>query len=414
MSAGNGAASADTAPGTGTNKIRWRRVVLVSMSGIVSHTFGRSTVAVLLPAMSDDLGLSSTIAGALGSVNLSTYFLGVVLVTLLANRVEPALLLRIGIAIVAVGLLVLAVANNTTTVLIGTGLSGLGGAGIWLTVPIIVTEGVPSERRGAVLGVLLATMGSGFIAVPIVTTLWRNISGDDGIWRPIWVWEMVGATLLVGLLWLLIRTKPSSQITSGGGWSLLRSFGGWKRAVIAYMAFAWVVASFGQFLGLTLENQHGMSREAATLLFSFMGIGSLFGAIAFGRLSDRLGRPRTMALVMAIAAVTAVVVPYGNAVLIAIAVVLFGSTAFAYPALTAAYVSDRVSGRSFSAVFGTMTMFYGPASIAGPVVSGALIDWTDGYATTYWIISGLSLLAAICTGTMRRHHATTTISAAGT
>ncbi len=373
------------------------------MSGIVSHTFGRSTVAVLLPAMSNDLNISSTVAGALGSVNLGAYFCGVVLVTLLAGRVEPFTLLRIGITIVALSLLVLAVANDTTIVLIGTGLGGLGGAGIWLTVPIIVTEGVPAMRRGAVMGTLTATMGAGFIAVPIAITLLRNANNDDSIWRPVWLWEMCGAALLLVLLWMLVRVKRTNRLTSVGGLTMLRSFAGWKRAVVAYMAFAWIAASFTQFLGLALEEEHGFSREFATLLYSVIGLGSLVGAIAFGRLSDRLGRAHTMSLVMAIAAATALAVPYGNSTVIMVAVVMFGSTAYAYPALTAAFVNDRVSDRSFSAVFGTMTLFYGPASVAGPIISGVLIDWTDSYASTYWIISGLALIAAMCMVGLKRH-----------
>ena len=396
-------ASAAVAVADPSSRIRWGRVLLVSMSGIISHTFGRSTVAVLLPAMSDDLDLSSTVAGALGSINLGSYFFGVVAVTFLARRVEPFTLLRIGIGIVALGLLVLSTANTTATVLIGTGLGGLGGAGIWLTVPIIVTEGVPGRRRGLVMGTLTATMGAGFIAVPIATTLFRNLSGDDGIWRPVWLWEMCGAALLLALLTLLVRAKPTSGLGAGGGLALLRSFVGWKRAVVAYMAFAWIAASFGQFLGLALEEEHGFSREFATLLYSLMGVGSLVGAISFGRLSDNMGRSRTMALVMIIAGISALAVPYGGAAIIGVSVVLFGSTAFAYPALTAAFVNDRVSDRSFSSVFGTMTMFYGPASVAGPALSGWLIDRTDSYAATYWIVCALALLAALCMGTLPRH-----------
>ncbi|HCB33882.1 MAG TPA: hypothetical protein DEP66_01735 [Acidimicrobiaceae bacterium] len=398
-----GRAGADSQiDGNSDGRIRWGRVLLVSMSGVVSHTFGRSTVAVLLPAMADDLDLSSTAAGALGSVNLGSYFLGVVVVTLVVGRIEPFVLLRVGVAVVAVGLAVLAVAGNTTAVLAGTALSGLGGAGIWLTVPIIVVEGVPSHRRGVVMGMLTATMGAGFVGVPVATTALRAVSDDDGVWRPIWLWEVGGTVLLLALLWALVRVRPTERIAGGGGLATLRRFAGWKRIVAAYMAFAWLAASFGQFLGLALEHGHGFSREFATLLFSAMGVGSLLGAIGFGRLSDRLGRPRTMALVMGVAAGAAVVVPYGGRSAIAAAVVLFGSTAFAYPALMATFVRDRVADRSFTAVFGTMTLFYGPASVAGPAVSGVLVDSTGGYAATYLVVGVLGAFAAVCMATLGR------------
>lgn len=396
------ATPATTPAPTTTERIKWGRVVLVSLSGIVSHTFGRSTVSVLLPAMANDLALSSTVAGALGSVNLGGYFCGVLVVTVLAGRIEPLILLRVGITIVAAGLVVLATAASTAAVLVGTGLGGLGGAGIWLTVPLIVTEGVSHRRRGTVMGTLTATMGAGFIAIPIGITLLRNLGDDDGLWRPVWLWEVGGTALLLTLLCLLVRSRPTSRISRVGGLGLLRNFPGWKRAVAAYMAFAWIAASFSQFLGLTLEEGHGLGREFATLLYSGMGFGTLVGAIGFGRLSDSLGRTRTMALVMAISAVTTLAIPYGSPAVVAVSVVLFGASSYAYPALTAAFVNDRTSGRSFSAVLGTMTIFYGPASIVGPAVSGALIDWTGGYTSTYLVISALAAFAALCMVTLGR------------
>ena len=68
----------------------------------------------------------------------------------------------------------------------------------------------------------------------------------------------------------------------------MRQIQGWKRAVVAYMAFAYTTSSFANFLGLALERDHGFDRLAATLVFSGMGAGSMVGALAFGRLSDRM------------------------------------------------------------------------------------------------------------------------------
>ena len=52
-------------------EMSWLRVVLITLAGVVSHTFGRGTMPLLLPAISDDLELTATTAGAKGSVNMS-------------------------------------------------------------------------------------------------------------------------------------------------------------------------------------------------------------------------------------------------------------------------------------------------------------------------------------------------------
>ncbi|WP_420625686.1 MFS transporter [Candidatus Poriferisodalis sp.] len=389
-------------------RVRWGRVVLVAISGVVSHIFGRATIGVLLPAMTEDLELSDTLVGALGSTNMGAYFASVVIVTFTAGRIEPFTLLRAGIITSTIGLAVVGIATTAFFVVIGTALAGLGGGGIWLTAPIIASEGVPAARRGAALGVLTATMGAAFIGVPIATEAMRSVAGSDAIWRPVWLAEAAISVLLLVALTLIIRARRTERVAAVGGLGSLRQIGGWKRAVVAYMAFGYTTSSFATFLGLALERDHDFSRSAATLVYSGMGAGSMVGALAFGRLSDRMGRPATMATVMAISAsaglVLAARVP--SAAIVVAAVVVFGGTSFAYPSLTATFVRDHVTDRTFAAVFGTMTMFYGPAAIAGPSASGWLADRTGSYDATYWTIAAMALLSCVCMATMRRSRST--------
>ena len=110
----------------------------------------------LLPAIAEDLELSATTAGATGSVNMAAYLCGVIAVTYLANRIAPAVLLKCGLCIVLAGLLCLGTAPTTTQVMVGTALAGLGGAGVWLTMPVIATSNVPVAKRGTVMGSLLS------------------------------------------------------------------------------------------------------------------------------------------------------------------------------------------------------------------------------------------------------------------
>ena len=114
---------------------------------------------------------------------MAAYLCGVVAVTYLASRIAPAVLLKCGLWIVTAGLLCLGTAPTTSQVMIGTALAGFGGAGIWLTMPVIATADVPVAKRGAVMGSLTATMAVGSIFIPFATSALRDAVNDAGAWR---------------------------------------------------------------------------------------------------------------------------------------------------------------------------------------------------------------------------------------
>jgi|TARA_B100000959_G_scaffold244138_1_gene267895 predicted MFS family arabinose efflux permease len=349
----------------------------------------------LLPAIADDLGLSATTSGATGSVNMAAYLCGVIAVTYLASRFAPASLLKFGLWITMTGLVVLGTAQTTWQVMIGTGLAGLGGAGVWLTMPVIATAGVPAGQRGAVMGSLTATMGVASIVVPFTTSGLRGIVNDAGAWREIWLLETVAAALILTVLYMVLRDDASPRLPLGSGITAVTRLQGWKTAVFFYMAFAFVAASWFQFFGLSLENDHNMSREFTTHMWALMGAGGVIGAVMFGWLSDRLGRPRTMCLVTASGATTCLLVLVGEPWAAALAAAIYGVSAMAVPPLTAAFVRDQVEERDFTPVFGAMTIFYGPASVAGPITGGVLADITGSYQLTYIVLAVTFAFAAV-------------------
>ena len=210
----------------------WLRVVLITLAGVVSHTFGRSTMPLLLPAISDDLELTATTAGATGSVNMAAYLCGVVAVTYLASRIAPAVLLKCGLWVVTAGLLCLGTAPTTSQVMIGTALAGFGGAGIWLTMPVIATANVPVAKRGAVMGSLTATMAVGSIFIPFATSALRDAVNDAGAWREVWLLEMVVAVGILTVLYIALRKDISPPLPRGAGIKAITRLQAWKLSLI--------------------------------------------------------------------------------------------------------------------------------------------------------------------------------------
>ena len=395
-----GAPTTATAPTaatpTATSRAPHRWVVpVVALTGVVSHTFGRSTMPILLPAISDELFDSLTLAGILGTANFAAYMAGVIVVTWVSGRVEPVLLLRFGVAVVVSGLAVLAMAQGVGMLFAGTALAGFGGAGIWITAPGIATADVATDRRGAVLSMLTATMGAALVLIPQVTALIRVMVGNDGAWRQVWLFELVAAVAIGVTLVIVVHPIRTPPVAGGLSLGHLRSVRGWLPATIAYIAFAYIAASFVQFLGLALTDDAGFSSTHVTLVFSVLGVFSIGGPVLFGRFSDRRGRRAAMIVALAGMAAGSLLVTVGREPFVLAGAVVFGVSSFSYPVLVAAFVRDHAAARAFGAAFGMMTIFYGFGAMAGPVVTGVVGDRTGSFTTPYVMVAVVALLGAV-------------------
>jgi predicted MFS family arabinose efflux permease len=369
-------------------------IPLIALAGVVSHAFGRATMPILLPAVEDDLLHSVVVAGSLGTVNFAAYLTGVVLVTAWAGRLEPIHLLRSGVGIVTVGLTVLALAPSIAFLVLGVALAGFGGAGIWLSAPGIATADVSGDRRGRVMGSLTATMGVSLVAIPQVTTLIRLIAGDDRAWRPVWAIEAVAAGALLVALVTVVRVAPTPPIRSGLRMAPLKALPGWLPTTAAYVVFALIAATFTQFLGLMLEDDDGFGSSHIGLVFSTLGIASATGPLLYGRLSDHLGRNRVMALAMLGMAAGCAIITVGHEPYVLLGVAVFASSSFSYPSLSAAYVGDHTTARAFGAVFGMMTIFYGPGALTGPLLGGLVGSEAGSFTPVYLGLCVLAVLGA--------------------
>jgi predicted MFS family arabinose efflux permease len=373
--------------------VRWGRVIAISMSGIVSHAFGRATLQTVLPAISDELELGSDIEGYLGATNFGAYFVGVIVITFVGARLAPFNLLRAGMTIVAAGLGLLVFANSVAMLFTGVFLAGLGGPGIWLSMPTLVAAEATPDRRGAVMGSLTGTMGVAFILVPVLTTLIRKLADDDGLWRPTWIMAFGFSLVLLGFLTFGFRRPELPSEERPVGMRPLFKQSAWRPAVIAYASFGFIAASYGLFLGRMLEDDAGFDRTFTTLMFTLMGFGSIAGAMGFGRLSDRLGRPRVMMIVFLLLSVSLLGLTSGTKSLVALSIFAVGSCSASIPSLIAADTRDRAGDRDFTAVFGAMTIFYGPASILGPSLGGRIGGAAGSFTAFYFLLSAMALIS---------------------
>ncbi len=364
----------------------------MGLATVVSHGLARTTLPLLLPAIETELLSNRQQSGLLGSSGFVAYLAGVGFVTAFSGRLEPVTILRSGLAVATVGFVVLSQANSLAGLAVGQALAGGGSAGIWMAAPTIAGAAARPSRRGLAMGVLSSSMGLGLLFIGQGTNAARSITGNELLWRPVWVVAagFTGALLIVILAGLRV---PSTEPSAGGiSLARLRTVPRWLALTTAYWIFGLVSSSFAPFFGLLLKDQ-GFSAGHITNLFSLLGLAAAIGPINLGRLSDRVGRRPILGashLALGIAAVLALT---GREPWVTVSITLFGAASFTFPVLVVAYLGDHLTGRAFSNALGAVTLFFASALIIGPTAAGAIADGPGGIEAVFVLLAILSVVA---------------------
>ena len=111
------------------------------------------------------------------------------------------------IFIFEVGSLVCAVANNSTTLIVGRAVAGMGGAGIASGSYTIIAFSAPPAKRPAFTGILGATFGAASVIGPLL----GGVFTDDLTWRwCFWINLPVGG-LAAGIIFIFFRTPKAAR-----------------------------------------------------------------------------------------------------------------------------------------------------------------------------------------------------------
>lgn len=90
-----------------------------------------------------------------------------------------------GLIFFMVGVIIAAVANNFTTLLVGRSIQGIGGGGLIALTEIVVTDLVPMRFRGQWFGIISGMWAIGSVSGPVIGgALSQNVSWVSILRRP--------------------------------------------------------------------------------------------------------------------------------------------------------------------------------------------------------------------------------------
>jgi DHA1 family inner membrane transport protein len=299
-----------------------RRARIVAATLLAALGASQAALVVLnpvLPSIADDLDVSIATAGQLRTISGLVAGLTALAAGLLAARIGLRELLGIGLAILAVGSLLSAVAPGFPAL---AATQAFVGAGIGVSYSVAVAaaaEWATPEERSRVLSIaLLGPPLAWIVGMPIV-----GIVGERS-WRLAWIVVPFLMALAAGVLLLRRPSTPPAKVRAALH-SVLREPGVVRWSAGELLAFSGWAGTL-VFAGALFIESYDLSIAATGFVLGFAALIYLPGNLLFRRWVDE--HDRVLLIVLALASAAIVVIFGAVRVSLWLSIVLFSTVSF--------------------------------------------------------------------------------------
>lgn len=395
-------------------------IVAIAFVTMALGVNARTAFSLLFPPIIEEFGWQrGATAGAFSFGFLVSAVLSPLLGKLM-DRFGPRVVMELGVALTAAGLLLAPLVTQpwhlylTLGVLVGAGTTCIGYTGHGLFLPNWFVR-----RRGLAVSIAYSGAGASILVMPSVQ---RLIDGYG--WRVACV--VLGVVILAVLvpLNLALRKRPEDLGLSPDGdparagatfaaradnvvdaawtsinWTLARAI---RTARFWWMATGYAAAMFAWYAVQVHQTKYlieiGFSGAYAAWALGFVSLVAIPGQIALGHISDRVGREWVWAV-----GCLGFVLCYGmlllmgsmpSGALLWTMVIAQGFLGYGITSVFAAVPAEIFQGRYYGGIFGTLIGVALGGGALGPWVTGLAYDLTGSYATGFAIAIGCCVYSA--------------------
>ncbi len=278
-----------------------RSAVLASFLGWTLDAFDFFLVVFALTAIAKEFNKTDAEVALTITVTLAFRPIGAFIFGLMADRYGRKLPLMIDLVFFSIVEVASGLAPNYMTFLILRALFGIGMGGEWGVGASLAMEKAPKGRRGILSGLLQEGYATGYLLAAIVYFFVFPRWG----WRPMF---FIGGLPALLALFVRFRVEESEvwQRTKHKDWrSLFRGITShWKLFLYLTLLMAgmgFVSHGTQDMYPTFLQRDWGFSPQKRAALTAFSMVGAIIGGIAFGYLSDRIGRRRAIVIALVLA-----------------------------------------------------------------------------------------------------------------
>ena len=355
-----------------------------------------------LPSMEEALHISYTEAGLLITITAATRMGGSLASGTLAPRYGSRSITGGGTLAVGVSMVLLGFAHSYATALGAAVLMGIGGGAALTPVMGLLSAWFRLRDRGLAAGLAVTGSSISFIVAGVAVPILTGSNSDDG-WRH--SWQVFGAAILViGVIsMLLVRERPSEPLETERrpdpprtAWPVeaFKHPAVWTITVLAFTS-GWSQNLFTTFFGLYLTQKNDVSLATAGQLVVLIGVLSIGSGVAWGWMSDKLGRGQAFAYSFAVQGAAFVLLGIAPGfVTFLISSALMGVTLRAAYTICAASSGDYVPVRFSAAAFALMTVGAELGGTVSPTIGGLVSDLVD-MKWVFWMATGGSVFGVM-------------------
>lgn len=341
------------------------------------------------------------------SLSLGFLPLGMLMAGRYADRGSPRLMVLLGGTLFSLGMFLAGFTNSLTWLYLTYGLMmSLGNGAAYGAAVSAAVRWFP-DKRGMASGLVVSALGLGAL---IIAPIAQWSISQIGILH---TFKALGIVFLFVVIVAsrLINNPPAgyapANASSGDGVNVVcRSNLNW-RAMIAQPVFyqLFVLYLFGTFSGLMVMSRAsgiaqelaGMSPALASVTVGLLGAANSAGRLAWGAVSDKIGRFRALALMFTLTAIMMIGLAsvITDPVLFVPAILLVGLCYGGYLGVFPSVCADAFGSVNLAVNYAVLFTAFSLAGLVGPQVVTLLRTTMDAYAPAFWIAAGICAVGLV-------------------
>lgn len=374
--------------------------VALSVLTLAAGSFAVVGASANAPLIRADLGLTEVGVGAIASVA----YLGATVTSRVAGRVTdrrgPTVVIAAGLALLALGVGISALAPGTVVFFTGVAVAGLGYGAINPPTNVLANPGT-ARRRGLVMSVKQAGVPlGGIVAGAVLPAIGTASSWRWACLAPVALCAAGG--LLAGLRGRVRRAAAAVLATAARSPVRMQLPHGYGYGFV--MAGAQV--SVFAFTAVYLVEARGVSAGTAGLGMALLLVGGVLGRPLWGWVSDLhpTHRLRVLQAASVLGALSVVLVATVPAVLLAPALAAVGVCSVGWNGVYVAAVTEAAAPDEVGRTTGASLVLINVGAVVCPLLIGLAVQFGGGWVVGWLACATLSLLgvAVIALSTPRR------------
>lgn len=381
-------------------------VIIIFCQSMQALAFG--AIALFLPLIRHDVGISFSQAGTLAAVTTLTYAIMQIPAGYLADRFNPKLMFTVGLLGVNLLSLSFAVLHDYGLLLVNQAASGILRSLVFAPGMLLILRQFRPERKATAMGLYVA---GGFSSNILLNILGPILVGPLG-WRGLMITFSISALIVLGLFALIGDSVPRVKGTVPPRIADLRPLLShrvvWLAGFIQFVRLAVVTGTAFWFPSLIVADK-GFSLGVAGAVVAVAAAVTAPSNFLGGWLSDRLNRPLSIiGISLTMLAITLAIIPFVHSLVMLIIVMsvnavfiqLYFGPLFAVPLqrLGAANAGLLSGWGNFCANLGGFAFTYG---------LGLIKEWTGSFNIGLWILAGFCVAGLGATWLVSRIPTTT-------